>query len=75
MSEDSFAEVRLENTLSNTGYFLDPRVNHSQKQAYSWELDDSVDKEKLIVNLNYLILITTSYVIIMFIYNWGNWGS
>lgn len=54
MSEDSFAEVRLENTLSNTGYFLDPRVNHGQKQAYSWELDDSVDKEKLIVNLNYL---------------------
>lgn len=75
MSEDSFAEVRLENTLSNTGYFLDPGVNHGQKQAYSWELDDSIDKEKLIVNLNYLILITTSYVIIMFIYKWGNWGS
>ena len=32
MFEDSLAEVRLENTLFNTGYFLDPRINHGQKQ-------------------------------------------
>ena len=37
MFEESLAEVRLglENTLSNTGYFLVPRVNQSQKQVYS----------------------------------------
>lgn len=33
--EESLAEVMLENTLYNIGYFLDPRVNHGQKQAYS----------------------------------------
>lgn len=73
MFEESLAEVRLglEDTLSNTGYFSDPRVNQSQKQVYSWEFD----KEKVTVNLNCLIHIRAFYVIIMFTYKWRNWGS
>ena len=73
MFEESLAEARLglENTLSNTGYFLDPRVNQSQKQVYSWELD----KKQVTVNLNCLTHITAFYVIIIFTYKWRNWGS